>query len=84
MKMKNILLMPFIGENDDPKFVRGFEAGQIWTKMQRNEKFDNYLFHTENKEQIEMMCKRFHYSCRIDKIDECWSSLFAERSAQAN
>lgn len=76
--------MPFVGENDDPKFVRGFEAGQIWTKMQQNEKFDNYLFHTENKEQIEMMCKRFHYSCRIDKIDECWSGLFAELSASAN
>ena len=81
---ENKLLMPFVGENDDPKFVRGFEAGQIWTKMQRNEKFNNYLIHTENKEQIEMMCKRFHYSCRIDKIDECWSSLFAELSAQAN
>lgn len=84
MSNETKILMPFIEGNDDPKYVMGFEAGQIWTKMERNERFNNYLFHTENKEQIEMMCKRFHYSCRIDKIDECWSKLFAKLTQSVN
>lgn len=76
------LLMPF--KDETPNFVHGFEAGQIWEKMKRNEKFDSYLFHTENKKQIEMMCKRFHYTYRVDKIDETWSSLFAELGSEVN
>lgn len=74
--------MPF--KDETPNFVHGFEAGQIWEKMKRNEKFDSYLFHTENKKQIEMMCKRFHYTYRVDKIDETWSSLFAELGSEVN
>jgi hypothetical protein len=81
---KNKLLMPFVGENDDPKYIRGFELGQMWSKMELNYKFDNYLFHSPNSEQIELMCKRFHYSCRIDKIDETWSSLFADLQPTVN
>lgn len=76
--------MPFVGENDDPKYVNGFEAGQIWTKMQRAETFDNYLFHTDNSEQIRMMCNRFFYSCRIDKLDTTWSTLTAKPTEKAN
>lgn len=70
------LLMPFIIDSRD--FVHGFECGQIWEKMNKNEKFDNYVFHTENAAQIEMMCRRHQYKYRIDKIDDTWSSLFAE------
>lgn len=80
----NKLLMPFVGENDSPKFVKGFECGQIWEKMKRNEKFNEYLFHTENVKQVELICKRFLYSCRIEKIDECWSLLYAELTPKIN
>ncbi len=71
------LLMPFIEKNDDPKFTRGFEAGQIWSKMELNKNFKDYLFHTENKEQVELMCKRFGYGFIITVIDETWSELNA-------
>lgn len=82
MSKDNALLMPF--EDESPSFVNGFEIGQMWEKMNRTEDFDGYLFHTENKKQVEMMCKRFHFSCRIYKVDETWSSLYAEITAEAN
>lgn len=81
---ENKLLMPFISANEDHKYLLGFEAGKMYSKMQRNETFNNYFFHTENKEQIEMMCRRFHYTCRVEIINEHWISLFAELSAQVH
>lgn len=76
--------MPFVGQNDDPKFVNGFECGQIWQQMKTNMPFENYLVHSVNKEQIELMCKRFHYSCFIEKIDDTWSSLTAKIKPEVN
>lgn len=70
------MLMPFIEQ--DPMFAHGFECGQIWERLESNYKFDNYLCHTENINQIEMMLKRFHYKFRFDRLNETWSSLFAE------
>jgi len=85
MKMDdNQLLMPFIGENDDPKYVTGFEAGMMWRMMENGQEFDNYLFHASNQDQIELMCRRFLYSYRIDTIDETWCSLFASIGIQSN
>lgn len=69
------LLMPFVDQSEN--FVHGFECGQLWLRMEQGFTFDNYVFHTENLKQVEMMCMRFHYTHRIDKIDDCWSSLFA-------
>lgn len=65
--------MPFVGENDDPKFVKGFECGQIWTKMSDNFKFESYLIHTENIDQLKLMAKRFGYSIEIENFDDTWS-----------
>lgn len=69
--------MPFVGENDDPKFVLGFEAGQIWTKMEANKPFKDYMFHTKNRRQVELICERFGYGFTISVIDETWSELNA-------
>jgi len=74
----NKIVLPFIGVNDNPHFVRGFEVGQIWMLMKSYTKFDNYLFHWENKEQIELMCKRFQYKFKANKVDGIWGCLFAE------
>jgi hypothetical protein len=82
--MSNELLMPFIGTNDDPKFVHGFECGQVWTLMKNKTKFDNYIIHSCNIPQIEMMCRHFYYEYRIENIDETWSALHGSQLAFIN
>ena len=80
--MSNTLLMPFIDESEN--FVLGFEVGQIWTKMERNEKLENYLFHFKNTKQVELMCKRFLYLYEIEIIDSTWSKINCQLSASVN
>lgn len=70
------IVMPF--DDQSHSFAHGFECGQIWEKMKLTEKFESHLFHTQNKKQVENMCKRFHYTCKIETIDEYWSRLTAE------
>jgi hypothetical protein len=70
------MVMPFINQSHD--FTHGFECGQIWEQMKMTKKFDNYLFHVTNKEQVEMMCKRNHYTCSIEIVDDTWCYLTAE------
>ena len=45
-----------------------------------NKKFERYLFHVNNKEQIELMCKRFlySYSIEVSTEDNPWCYLTAE------
>lgn len=74
--------MPFVDES--PSFVHGFEIGQMWERMKHSEKIKDQLFHTVNTNQVEMMCKRFHYTCTIEKIDDTWSRLSAEVGPTAN
>ena len=78
--MVNKLLMPFLDQSKS--FTLGFEAGQIWTNMQKNYSFDKYLVHRENKEQIEMMCKRFLYEFYFEQVDETWMNLTAKLKPQ--
>lgn len=75
------LLMRFVDES--PSFVHGYECGRMWEWFDRHMEFDNYLFHTANTEQIRMMCIRFHYTCRIDYIDETWSNLVAKLNPES-
>lgn len=79
-----IALMPFVGDNDHIKFVHGFECGQIWQRMERGEVLKDYLFHTENTKQVEMMCRRFHYEFSMNEISETFSMLNARISEKAN
>ncbi len=74
------MVMPF--KDESSSFVHGFEAGILWEKMCNNEKFEKYLIHTKNIEQIEMMCRRFHYYYRFENYSEDWSYLFAEIDTQ--
>lgn len=77
------LLMPF--KDESHQFTYGFECGQMWEQLKMNKKFDHYLFHIKNKEQVEMMCRRFHYSFLVETIDDTWCYLTAElNNALAN
>lgn len=80
--MSSTLLMPFLDKSET--YVLGFEIGQMWEKMDKNEKLENYLFHTENTKQVELMCKRFLYSYEIEIIDSTWSKINCEISASIN
>ncbi len=70
------LVMSFNDQSNS--FTHGFECGQIWEQMKSNKKFDKYLFHINNKEQIEMMCKKFLYTYSIEIIDDTWCYLTGE------
>lgn len=69
------LIMPFKDQSNS--FTFGFECGQIWEQLKATKPFDHYLFHVSNKEQVEMMCRRFHYSFMIESSDDTWCYLTA-------
>jgi len=74
--MESKMQMPFLDQSES--FVFGFEAGQIWTRMEIGFKFEDYLIHNENKDQIEMICRRFNYSFIVHRVSSEWSYLTAE------
>ena len=67
------LLMPFLNESKD--FVLGFEAGQIWEQIIEGNMIDGKIFHTNNKAQIELICKSFGVNYSIIEIDNTFSRL---------
>ena len=68
--------MPFLIQGDN--FMKGFECGQMWTKMEAGFNFKDYIFHAENDAQVRMMLKRFGYSFVIKNEHAEWSYLTAE------
>ena len=71
------LLMPFLDETEN--FCLGFECGEIWTKCDKEFEFEQYVVHTKNKEQIQMICAHFGYVSKIDFFSEDWSYLNATK-----
>lgn len=81
--MKNKILMPFV--NQEANFAFGFECGRFYEMMNQSKSIEKHLFNSENEEQIINMCKRFHYDCNIEIIDEGWRTLTAKiNPAKAN
>lgn len=65
------LVMPFF--TDEPEFVLGFEAGQIWQRMKNGEIEIDAMIHRDNMAQIEMICVTFDYKCHfIGKPEGGW------------
>ena len=69
------LLMPFIDQSEN--FVHGFECGQIWEKLEWRRNLADYMIHTVNRKQIEMMCFRAGYNCAIEDLGNGWSKFNA-------
>lgn len=69
------LLMPFVDESES--FTNGFECGQIWEILSKGESITDKWIHQENTKQVEMMCRRFMYSCTIEYVSDGWSKLTA-------
>ena len=70
------LQMPFLDESES--FCFGFECGQIWEEMKGNKQVDR-MVHIENVRQVEMMCKRYLYTCEFTSLEDCqdWVKLNA-------
>jgi len=66
--MDNVLLMPFI--DDSENFTNGFECGQIWEKISQGEILEKYLCHSENEEQIKMICESFGVKYSFEEAKE--------------
>ncbi len=66
--MNNTLLMPFIDESES--FTNGFECGQIWEKISQGEILEKYLCHSENEEQIKMICESFGVKYHFEEAKE--------------
>lgn len=48
------MVLPF--DTDDESFIRGFEAGRIWTLMQENpDALTGLIFHSVNAEMVMRM-----------------------------
>ena len=55
--MSYTLVLPFDTDNED--FVRGFEAGRIWTLMEENpDKLLGLIFHAVNAEMVMRMLEK--------------------------
>lgn len=77
------LILPF--DTDSEEFVRGFEAGRIWTLMDENpDKLLGLIFHAANAEMIIRMVEvkglslKAHFTddqvwMRFDKAEESTS-----------
>lgn len=64
-------------DSDDEEFVRGFEAGRIWTLMEESpEKLPGLIFHATNVEMIMRMLEAKELKLKAEfTSDETWMSL---------
>lgn len=65
--------MPFIDAS--ASFVHGFECGQIWEMIKSKREVEDYVFHSENIDQVHMICDHYKVGRVINHYDETWSYL---------
>ena len=69
------LVMPF--KDQSPEFAHGFECGQLWQQMTDRKIIEGEQINAENREQVEMICKRFLYEYKIGVSVNGWCSFDA-------
>ena len=69
------MLMPLLDPSES--YVNGFEAGMLWKIMESGQPVKQYLVHTVNMKQIELMAKRFHYTLIVNSTEEEWTIITA-------
>lgn len=71
------LILPF--DTDGEEFVRGFEAGRIWTLMDENpDKLLGLIFHAANAEMIMRMVETKGMSLKAQFTDDQMWMRFEE------
>lgn len=76
------LLMPF--DTDDPEFTRGFEAGQLWARLEterlRPEGLFTVLIHANNGEMAQRCATAHGFTLRMFPLDATWTEAQFERA----
>lgn len=72
--MTHELLIPF--ETNDPVFVHGFEAGMLFSMIDREEDIDQFIHH-ENLNLFIKMCNKAQYVWQYEDGDNGWVKVFA-------
>ena len=63
------MVLPFDTDSED--FVRGFEAGRIWTLMEENpDKLTGLIFHAVNVEMVMRMLEKKGLSLKAKFTDD--------------
>jgi hypothetical protein len=75
MNDRNILIMPFMDESES--YTNGFEAGQLWEQMSSSIPIKDRAVHSDNAEQIKLICDHFGYQYKLDFSGEGWQILNA-------
>lgn len=72
------LLLPF--DNDDPRFVDGFEMGRLWVLAQGGGEMAATI-HAHNAEMAMRIAEATHRSFRASELSDGWIELhLSERS----
>jgi hypothetical protein len=58
-------------DTDEPEFTRGFEAGQLWERIERDGMADQ-LIHAENAEMIMRIAEAKGLDFRAEQAAEGW------------
>jgi hypothetical protein len=73
------LVLPF--DTDDPEFTRGFEAGQLWERLERVGRADQ-LLHAENAEMLMRIAESKHMEFRAEDLGDGWLHVIVEPAWQ--
>jgi hypothetical protein len=76
------LVMPFIDQS--PSFALGFECGLLYQQMAEGKTIKDEIIHTENREQVEEICRRFRYEYEIGVSVSGWNSFNAKPTGERN
>lgn len=64
------LLMPF--DTDDPQFVRGFEAGQLWERLSQRPDEHSVTLHSTNMQMAIRTASAKGYAVEFQQEDNTW------------
>lgn len=66
------LVLPF--DTDEPEFTRGFEAGQLWERLERDGRAAQ-LIHAENTEMVMRMAESKGLRFCAEDIGDGWLTV---------
>lgn len=66
------LLLPF--DVDEPEFVRGFEAGRVWSLLHESHERE-FTVHASNAEMMLRIAEAMEGSVQSTELDETWMEV---------
>lgn len=62
-------------DSDDPEFTRGFELGQLWERLERDNYLHQPLVHAANAEMFIRMAEAKGLPFSAEPVDDEWMSI---------